>query len=333
MLVFKALHILLMFAAVTFLVGEATYFAIAIWRRHVRIGSAAPAGQAPPVVGALLFVLGIIFGLLTAATGRLDFFAGWLIAAYLMVVALFVVNGLPVVQKGLVSLAQHALEAGRSSDRRTRVGRRWPPPPHVRRRGHRRRGAVCHPLFSTWSSSRSEEEAQMVAAKPSPSAPSPSRNTGIPFVIAPVRVSAGRVSSNRGGTRDGRLSDPRGADAPLAIRGESTTTSLTRSDHDDAVLEFPQSGERFVGKENFLTWRKQYPADLDFRMRRITHDGDLWVAENLISYDGSPWMFTVSILQLRGDKIAHGGCTSWKGSEAADLGGPNGRRCLIRSRL
>jgi hypothetical protein len=75
--------------------------------------------------------------------------------------------------------------------------------------------------------------------------------------------------------------------------------------HDDAILEFPQSGERFVGKQNFLTWRKKYPAKLDFRIRRFTHDGDLWVAENLISYDGSPWMFTVNILEFRDDKIGH----------------------------
>ena len=48
-------------------------------------------------------------------------------------------------------------------------------------------------------------------------------------------------------------------------------------------MEFSQSGERFVGKPNFLTWRKQYPAKLDFRIRRITGEGDLWVTENLIS--------------------------------------------------
>ena len=30
--------------------------------------------------------------------------------------------------------------------------------------------------------------------------------------------------------------------------------------HDDAVLEFPQSGERFQGVENFREWRRQYPA-------------------------------------------------------------------------
>jgi hypothetical protein len=75
--------------------------------------------------------------------------------------------------------------------------------------------------------------------------------------------------------------------------------------HDDAVLEFPQSGERFVGKANFLTWRKKYPAKLEFRIRRISHDGELWVTENLISYDGSPWMFTINILRFRGDRIAH----------------------------
>ena len=87
--------------------------------------------------------------------------------------------------------------------------------------------------------------------------------------------------------------------------------------HDDAVLEFPQSGERFVGKETFLTWRKQYPAKLDFRIRRICHDGDLWVTENLISYDGSPWMFTVNILQFRGDKIASERLYVMEGFEAA----------------
>lgn len=87
--------------------------------------------------------------------------------------------------------------------------------------------------------------------------------------------------------------------------------------HDDAVLEFPQSGERFVGKATFLAWRKQYPAKLDFRIRRISHDGDLWVTENLISYDGSPWMFTVNILQFRGAKIAHERLYVLEGFEAA----------------
>ena len=74
--------------------------------------------------------------------------------------------------------------------------------------------------------------------------------------------------------------------------------------HDDAVLEFPQGRERFVGKENFITWRKRYPAALEFEIRRIRGRGDFWVAENSISYDGGPWKDTVSILEFRGDKVA-----------------------------
>lgn len=54
--------------------------------------------------------------------------------------------------------------------------------------------------------------------------------------------------------------------------------------HDDAVLEFPQSGERFEGVENFREWRRQYPAKLKFHTRRITHRADLVAAENLISF-------------------------------------------------
>jgi hypothetical protein len=82
-------------------------------------------------------------------------------------------------------------------------------------------------------------------------------------------------------------------------------TSRTRSTHDDAVLEFPQSGERFVGVENFREWRRAYPTSLAFRIRRIRGRGDLWVAENSISYDDGPWQFTVSILEFRGEKVAH----------------------------
>ena len=74
--------------------------------------------------------------------------------------------------------------------------------------------------------------------------------------------------------------------------------------HDDAVLEFPQSGERFVGVENFREWRRRYPASLAFEIREIRGRDDLWVAENLIRYDQGPWNFTVNILEFRGNKVA-----------------------------
>jgi hypothetical protein len=112
MLIFKLLHILSMFTAVTLLVGESTFMAIAIWRGDVRALAAIRrllGGR--PVVPALIFLVGIGFGLLTVATGGLDFFAGWLIAAYVMVVALLGISGLPVVQKGLLGLVDKATEA------------------------------------------------------------------------------------------------------------------------------------------------------------------------------------------------------------------------------
>jgi len=73
--------------------------------------------------------------------------------------------------------------------------------------------------------------------------------------------------------------------------------------HDDAVLEFPQSRERFVGRENFRAWRKIYPAKLAFEVRRIRGSGDLWVAEISIRYDGGPWQFGCSLLEFRGDRV------------------------------
>ena len=92
--------------------------------------------------------------------------------------------------------------------------------------------------------------------------------------------------------------------------------------HDDAVLEFPQSGERFEGVENFKSWRSQYPADLKFHMRQVTIRNDFVVAENLISYSGEPWMFTVSLMYFRGDRVAHERIYIMDGWEAAEWRAP-----------
>jgi hypothetical protein len=74
--------------------------------------------------------------------------------------------------------------------------------------------------------------------------------------------------------------------------------------HDDAVLEFPQSGERFAGVKNLREWRTDYPASTAVEFREIRGRDDLWIAEVSISYDGGPSNFGVSILEFRGDRIA-----------------------------
>ncbi len=74
---------------------------------------------------------------------------------------------------------------------------------------------------------------------------------------------------------------------------------------DDAVLEFPQSGERFEGLGNFREWRRQYPAaKVEFDVRRVRGSGDAWVVELRVRYDGGPWHYGVEILEFRGDKVS-----------------------------
>jgi SnoaL-like domain len=75
--------------------------------------------------------------------------------------------------------------------------------------------------------------------------------------------------------------------------------------HEDAVLEFPQSGERFEGVENMREWRGIYPADVEFQIRRVRGRDDIWVTEGRVRYDGGPWAYGVSIHEFRGDKVAH----------------------------
>lgn len=111
MLIFKLLHIASMFAAVTFLVGEQFLISRAIWRRDVRaLAAFHRLIGVRPVLGVSLFMAGIVFGLLTAATGGLDFLAGWLIAAYVLVAALLAFNASPWVQR-LPKLGAMAVEA------------------------------------------------------------------------------------------------------------------------------------------------------------------------------------------------------------------------------
>jgi ketosteroid isomerase-like protein len=73
--------------------------------------------------------------------------------------------------------------------------------------------------------------------------------------------------------------------------------------HEDAVLEYPQSGERFRGRGNIQSQRTNQPSKKRFVVRRIIGGGDLWVTELIITYDGKP-SYTVSIMEFRGDKVA-----------------------------
>ena len=72
---------------------------------------------------------------------------------------------------------------------------------------------------------------------------------------------------------------------------------------EDAVLEYPQSGERTRGRSNIRNQRASQPNKKRFSIRRILGDGDLWVTEFILTYDGKP-SYTVSIMEFKGDKVA-----------------------------
>ncbi|MCW2787084.1 MAG: hypothetical protein JWP74_3601 [Marmoricola sp.] len=72
----------------------------------------------------------------------------------------------------------------------------------------------------------------------------------------------------------------------------------------DATLDYPQSGERFQGRETIATQRGGHPADRHFAVLRITGDGDLWVSECEITYDGVP-TYSVSIMEFVDQRVTH----------------------------
>ncbi|MDR3635944.1 MAG: nuclear transport factor 2 family protein [Isosphaeraceae bacterium] len=73
--------------------------------------------------------------------------------------------------------------------------------------------------------------------------------------------------------------------------------------NDDAVVEYPQSGERVRGRHNVQALRSQHPArPSGFVVRRIVGGGELWVTEYVIAYDGGR-INTVSMMEFQAGKV------------------------------
>ena len=72
----------------------------------------------------------------------------------------------------------------------------------------------------------------------------------------------------------------------------------------DAILDYPQSGERFRGRSKIQAQRGGHPADRHFTVRQIRGGDDLWVSEVVITYDGVP-SYAVSVMGFTGDLVTH----------------------------
>ena len=75
--------------------------------------------------------------------------------------------------------------------------------------------------------------------------------------------------------------------------------------HDDAVCEYPQSGEIIRGRHNLQALRSHHPGKPSgFVVRRIVGEGNLWVSEYEIAYQGKR-AYTVSVMEFREGKVSH----------------------------
>ena len=73
---------------------------------------------------------------------------------------------------------------------------------------------------------------------------------------------------------------------------------------EDALLEYPQSGERIRGRANIQASRTAQPNLKRFTVRRMLGSNDLWVSELVMTYDGKP-SYAVSIMEFEGGEVVH----------------------------
>ena len=74
---------------------------------------------------------------------------------------------------------------------------------------------------------------------------------------------------------------------------------------DDAICEYPQSGERIVGRANLQALRGHHPGKpAGFQVRRIQGNGNLWVTEYSIRYKTQA-SYVVSIMTFANGKVVH----------------------------
>ena len=102
--------------------------------------------------------------------------------------------------------------------------------------------------------------------------------------------------------------DDRAVRAALERHWAASDVSDFQAEHEiyreDAVLDYPQSGERIRGRHNIQESRSVQPNKKRFTVRRMIGSGDLWVTEFVLTYDGIP-SYTVSIMEFRDGLVAH----------------------------
>ena len=94
--------------------------------------------------------------------------------------------------------------------------------------------------------------------------------------------------------------------AALQRHWDASDANDFAAEHDiyrtDAVLEYPQSGERIRGRAHIEASRAAQPNAKRFSVRRILGSGALWVSELVLTYDGQP-NYVVSVMEFEGGEV------------------------------
>lgn len=102
--------------------------------------------------------------------------------------------------------------------------------------------------------------------------------------------------------------DDRTVRAALQRHWDASDASDFQIEHEiyreDAVLDYPQSVERIRGRHTIQESRRVQPNKKHFAVRRTTGDGNLWLTEFTLTYDGIP-SYAVSIMEFRDGLVAH----------------------------
>ena len=128
------------------------------------------------------------------------------------------------------------------------------------------------------------------------------------LVARTVRV--GEVPGSNPGAPIFTMSADHDADirARIKQRWEASESGDLDAEHaiyaTDAILDYPQSGERFSGRSRIQAQRGGHPAERHFTIRRILGGGELWVSECVITYDGVP-TYSVSIMEFTDGLATH----------------------------
>lgn len=97
--------------------------------------------------------------------------------------------------------------------------------------------------------------------------------------------------------------------AALDIHWRASASGDVNTEHeiyaDDSICDYPQSGERILGRKNLQALRSHHPGKPSgFKIKRMVGNGNLWVTEYTIQYQGQS-AFTVSIMEFRDTKVVH----------------------------